>query len=172
MAISPEESLRRLIAARENARGGAAAVANTMAEYIARRVAEDTLRRRRTGPGQYYRAVRGAPPAFGSGKLAASMFWEPASGGLRASAIAGSADKRASLFEFGGCVLQPGDSSSVMKWKDSGNAANPSGWWSHHRLPLSGTWPEHPFIRPTVEDAIADGSLRRVAIEAGVPYDP
>lgn len=166
MAITPEENLRRLIAARKQAEGGAEAVANAMAEYIARRVAEDTLRRRRHAPGQFYRAQRGQPPAYGSGKLADSMFWEPASGGLRASAIAGSNDKRASLFEHGGCVLQPGDSRSVMKWHDSG------GWWSHHRLPLSGTWPEHPFIRPTVEDAVADGSLRRVAIEAGTPYDP
>ena len=166
MPITPEESLRRLIAARRKAEGGAEAVANAMARYIAERTANDTLRRRRHAPGQFYRAKRGDPPAYGSGKLADSMFSQPVSGGLRASAIAGSADKRASLFEFGGCVLQPGDSQSVMKWKDSG------GWWSHHRLPLSGTWPEHPFIRPTVEEAIDDGSLRRVAIEAGRPYDP
>jgi hypothetical protein len=53
-----------------------------------------------------------------------------------------------------------------MKWKDSG------GWWSHHRLPLSGTWPEHPFLRPTVEEVIADGSLRQAAIKAFIPYDP
>ncbi len=172
MAITPEESLRRLIAARENARGGAQAVANAMAEYIAWRTASDTLRRRRHAPGQYYRARPGEPPAYASGSLARSMYWEPVSGGLRASAVAGSADKRAGLLEGGGCVLQPGDPGSVMKWKDSGNAANPSGWWSHHRLPLSGTWPAHPFLSTTVQEAVDDGSLRRVAIAAGAPYDP
>ena len=164
--MTPEESLRRLIAARENARGGAQAAAEAMAAYIAERIRNETLRRRRTAPGQFYRAKRGDPPAMGTGKLADSIYSTPASGGLRASAYAGSDDKRASLFEFGGCVLQPGDSQSVMKWLDS------RGWWSHHRLPLSGGYPEHPFIRPTVEEAIADGSLRRVAIDAGRPYDP
>lgn len=171
MPISPEESLRRLIAARRKAEGGAEAVALAMAEYIARRTAEDTLRRRRHSPGQYYRSPAGSPPAYASGKLADSMFAEPVSGGLRASAIAGTEDKRASLLEGGGCVLQPG-SRSVMTWRDSGRPDNPSGWWSHRKLPVSGTWPAHPFLSTTVEEAIADGSLRRVAIEAGRPYDP
>ncbi len=165
MPITPEENLRRLIAAREKARGGAEAVALAMAEYIAWRTAEDTLRRRRHAPGQYYRARPGDPPAYASGKLADSMFARPVSGGLRASAIAGSEDKRAGLLEGGGCVLTE-VSRPVMKWRDS------RGWWSHHRLPLSGTWPEHPFLRPTVEEVIDDGSLREAAIRAFLPYDP
>jgi len=171
MAISPEESLRRLIAARNNAQGGAEAVANAMARYIAERTADDTLRRRRHAPGQYYKAKPGDPPAYGSGKLADSMFWEPESGGVRASAIAGTRDKRASLLEGGGCVLTS-INRPVMKWRDSGRPDNPSGWWSHRKLPVSGTWPAHPFLSTTVEEAIADGSLRRIAIQAGVPYDP
>ena len=164
--MTPAENVAYLEAIIENALGGANAMADAMAEYITRRIAEDTLRRRKHAPGQYYKAVRGEPPAYGSGKLADSMRWEPASrGSLRASAIVTSDDKRASLFEHGGCVLTE-ISQPVMKWHDS------RGWWSHHRLPLSGTWPEHPFIRPTVEDAIDDGELTRVAIEAFKPYDP
>jgi hypothetical protein len=171
VSITPEESLRRLIAARENARGGAEAVANAMAQYIAERTAQDTLRRRRHAAGQYYKAKPGDPPAYASGKLANSMYSEPVSGGLRASAIAGTDDKRASLLEGGGCVLTS-TSRPVMKWRDSGRPDNPSGWWSHRRLPLSGEWPAHPFLSTTVEEAIADGSLRQVAIQAGIPFDP
>jgi hypothetical protein len=32
--------------------------------------------------------------------------------------------------------------------------------------------PEHPFLGPTTDDAIDDGELRRVAIEAFREYDP
>jgi hypothetical protein len=152
-------------AAAERARLGANAMADAMAEYLARRISQDTLRRRRHAPGQYYKAKPGDPPASATGKLADSMTWEPVSRGLRASAIVTSDDKRAGLFEFGGCVLTE-RSAPVMKWKDSG------GWWSHHRLPLSGTWPEHPFVGPTVQEAIDDGSLTRVAVEAFKPFDP
>ena len=166
MSVSFEENLAQWIAIEEKARLGAAAAAQAMADYIAERIRSDTLRRRRTAPGQYYKAVRGQPPAYGSGKLAESVYSTPASGGLRASAIVGSDDKRASLFEFGGCILQPGDSQSVMKWHDSG------GWWSHHVLPLSGGYPEHPFIGFTTDEAIDDGELQRIAVEAFREYDP
>ena len=162
MPITPEESLRRLIAARKKAEGGAAAVANAMARHVAERTAQDTLRRRRHAPGVYYKAKPGEPPSYSSGTLANSMFWEPASGGLRASAIAGSADKRASMFESKGCVLKP-TSKKVMHWTDSG------GSWYHSVLRVQS---EHPFLSLTVEETIADGSLRRAAIEAGAPYDP
>jgi hypothetical protein len=152
-------------AAAERATLGANAMADAMAEYLARRISQDTLRRRRHAPGQYYKAKPGDPPASATGKLADSMTWEPVSRGLRASAIVTSDDKRAGLFEFGGCVLTE-RSAPVMKWRDS------AGWWSHHRLPLSGTWPEHPFVGPTVQEAIDDGSLTRVAVEAFMPFDP
>jgi phage gpG-like protein len=173
VTLTPEGYLAWLDAVEAKERQAARAVAEAMAQHVADRIRNDTLRRRKTAPGQYYRAVRGEPPAYGTGRLARSIYTTTAEGGaLRASALVGSTDKRAALFEFGGCVLQPGDSRSVMKWKDSGNAANPSGWWSHHKLPLSGTWPEHPFLRPTVEEVIDDGSLREAAIRAFLPYDP
>jgi hypothetical protein len=163
--MTPDENVAYMEGIAERAKLGANAMADAMARHIAERVSNDTLRRRRHAPGQYYKAQRGDPPASATGKLADSMVWEPASRGLRASAIVTSTDKRAGLFEFGGCVLTE-RSAPVMKWKDSG------GWWSHHRLPLSGTWPEHPFVGPTVQQVIDDGSLTRVAIDAFRPFDP
>jgi hypothetical protein len=165
VSISPEENLAQWIAIEQQARLGAAAAAEAMAAYIAERIRSDTLRRRRTSPGTYYKAVRGDPPAYGSGKLADSIYSTPASGGLRASALVGSEDQKASLLEFGGCVLQS-TSRSVMHWTDSG------GSWYHRRLPMSGTFPEHPFIGLTTDEAIADGGLQRAAVAAFMAYDP
>ena len=162
MSITFEENIRLLEQYRDNARRGAQAVANAMAKYIAGRAADETLTRRRSAPGTYYKAKRGEPPSYGTGTLAKSMYWEPASGGLRTSAVAGSRDLRARLFEFGGCVLRP-TSKKVMHWTDSG------GSWYHSVLRVD---TEHPFLGPTTDEAIDDGSLRRVAIEAGREYDP
>ncbi len=162
--LTPWENVAYLEAIIERAMYGAAAAANAMAEYIARRTAEETLTRRRTSPGQYYRAKRGEPPSYSSGTLAGNMYTEPApaSRGLSASALVGNRDKRAALFEYGGCVLQPTDK-PMLFWRDSG------GWWSHHSLRVD---TEHPFLGPTVEEAIDDGELTRVAIEAFREYDP
>ena len=150
---------------------GAPAVAARMAEYIAERTALDTLTRKRLSPGQYHDAKRGDPPAMMSGKLADSMFSEPdpASGGLRASAIAGSEDKRARLFEHGGCVLKPSKAGEMLRWKDTGRKDNPGGFWSHRFLRVD---QEHPFLRPTVEEAIDDGELQRIAVEEFRKFDP
>jgi hypothetical protein len=132
-----------------------------MARYIAERTAEDTLRRNTHAPGAYYKAKAGAPPSYASGSLARGMYWRPASGGLRASAYAGNNARHAKLLEFGGCVLRP-TSGKVMHWTDSG------GSWYHAQLPA----PAHPFLEPTVQEAIDDGSLRQVAIDAFREYDP
>jgi len=160
--VTPQEYLAWWDAVEAKARLGARPTAEAMAKHVAERIKNDTLRRRRTGPGQYYRAKRGEPPAHGSGNLAKSIYTTPASGGLRATSYVGSSDKRANLFEFGGCVLKP-TSRSVMHWVDSG------GSWYHAALRVDN---EHPFLRPTVEDAIDDGSLREAAIDAFRPYDP
>jgi hypothetical protein len=162
MSITFEENVRLLEEYREKARGGAQAVANAMARYVAERVANDTLTRRRLAPGTYHKAKPGDPPSYGSGNLARSMFWNPASEGLRATAIVGSTDKRAKLFEFGGCDLTP-TNRPRLHWRDS------RGWWSHPALKVS---VEHPFLGPTTEDAINEGELQRVAIEAAIPFDP
>ena len=160
--MTPEQYLAWFDAVEAKARLGAGPTAEAMAKHVADRIQNDTLRRRRTSPGQYYRAKRGEPPSYGTGKLADSIYSTPASGGLRARAWTGSSDQRAKLFELGGCVLKPGDG-KLLHWKDSG------GWWSHPFLRVD---TEHPFLRPTVEDAVDDGSLREAAIDAFRPYDP
>lgn len=159
--MTPEENLALLLQIEARARLGAAAAANAMAKYIAERTADDTLRRNVHAPGAYHKARPGAPPSYASGSLARGMYWRSAAGGLRASAYAGNNARHAKLLEFGGCVLQP-TKGKVMHWTDSG------GSWFHARLEA----PAHPFLEPTVQEAIDDGSLRQVAIDAFRAYDP
>lgn len=165
--MTPEEYLVWLDAAIAKMELGAAAMANAMAEYLADRVANDTLRRTVHAPGMYHKAAPGAPPASASGRLAKSMFTTPApaSRGVRATALVGNNAKYAKLMEHGGCVLKP-TSNRVMHWTDS------RGSWYHPRLPADEDFPAHPFLEPTVREAIDDGELTRVAIEAFIPYDP
>lgn len=165
--MSPEEYLDWLDRAIERMELGAAAMANAMAEYLADRTANDTLRRNTHAPGAYYKARPGSPPAYVSGTLSKSMFTTPsaASRGVRATAWVGNSARQAKLMEYGGCVLKP-TSGSAMHWTDS------KGSWYHARLPLTGEFPAHPFLEPTVQEAIDDGSLTRVAIDAFRPYDP
>ena len=146
---------------------GAAAMANAMAEHLADRIANDMLRRTVHSPGAYYKARPGAPPASASGTLAKSTFWTPsaASAGMRATAYVGNSARHAKLLEFGGCVLKP-TSGKVMHWTDS------RGSWFHAALPADRDFPEHPFLGPTTEEAIDDGELHRVAIDAFREYDP
>jgi hypothetical protein len=167
--VTLEEYIAWLEAAIEMMEYGAAAMAGAMAEYLADRVANDTLRRTTHSPGMYYKARPGAPPAYVSGTLAKSMFVTPSatSRGSRATALVGNNARQAKLMEYGGCVLQP-TSGKTMKWKDSGRDRP----WHHARLPEAGEFPAHPFLAPTIQEAIDDGSLLRVAIDAFRPYDP
>jgi hypothetical protein len=167
--MTPGEYIAWLEAAIEKMELGAAAMADAMARYLAERTADDTLRRTTHSPGTYHKARPGAPPAYVSGTLAKSMFVTPASvtRGSRATAYVGNSARQAKLMEFGGCVLQPTDG-KTMKWKDTGRDRP----WHHRRLPVDGEFPAHPFLAPTVQEAIDDGSLTRVAIEAFKPYDP
>ena len=167
MAITPEENLAYWEDIRRTAQRGAAAAANAMARYIAERTASDTLRRTTHAPGAYHQARAGAPPASATGTLARNMYWTPASGGLRATAMVGNSDRRARGFEFGGCVLRP-TSGTHMGWKDTGRPDNPSGIWRHRSVNQN----EHPFLGPTTDEAIDDGSLRQVAIDEFRKYDP
>ena len=161
MSYTPEDNLAYWLQIEERARLGAQAAAEAMARYIAERTADDTLRRTHHAPGAYHKAAPGAPPAYASGTLARSMYWTPASGGLRATAYAGNSARHAKLLEFGGCVLRP-TSGKVMHWTDTG------GSWYHAVLPV----PAHPYLAPTTDEAIDDGTLRQVAIDAFRPYDP
>jgi len=165
--VTPEQNLEEWLRIEARARLGARAAAEAMARYIAERTADDTLRRNKHAPGAYHKARPGAPPAMASGSLARGMYWTPAWGGLLAAAYAGNSALHARMLEFGGCVLQP-SGGKTMKWKDTGR----EGPWHHARLPVSGEFPEHPFLGPTTDEAIDDGELQRIAIEAFREYDP
>jgi hypothetical protein len=167
MSITPEGNLALLLQIEARARLGAAAAATAMARYIMERTRDDTLTRNTHAPGAYYRARPGAPPASASGRLARGMYFTPASGELRGTAYVGNSAQHAKLLEFGGCVLKP-TGGKTMKWKDTGREAP----WHHKRLPVDGEFPEHPFLGPTTEEAIDDGSLHRVAVDEFRKYDP
>lgn len=164
--MTPEENLAELLRIEARARLGAAVAAAAMARYIAERTANDTLRRNKHAPGAYHKARPGAPPSYASGSLAKGMYYTPASGGLRASAYVGNSARHARLLEFGGCVLRP-TTRKVMHWTDS------AGSWYHAALPMDRSeQPEHPFLGPTTDEAIDDGELQQVAIDAFRDYDP
>jgi hypothetical protein len=168
MGISPEENIAYLEAVLAKARLGASAAATAMARYIEDRVVTDTLQQTTHAPGAYHRARPGAPPATASGSLAKGMYHTPASGELRASAYVGNDARHARMLEFGGCVLKP-RGGKTMKWKDTGRETH----WHHARLPANqDEFPAHPFIGPTTDEAIDDGELRRIAIDAFREYDP
>jgi phage gpG-like protein len=166
VTVTIEGNIAYLEAVEAKARQGAGPVATAMARYIYDRTRNQTLRRRAHGPGQYYKAARGDPPAFASGRLARAMFFTPAYGNERASATVGNRSEYGRVLEYGGCVLQP-TNRDMLKWRDS------MGWWSHRKLPLgSGEMPAHPYLGRTTDEATADGELLRVAIEAFRDYDP
>jgi hypothetical protein len=165
--VTFEEFDRYLDQVISRAEQGAGPVADAMARYIYDRTRNQTLRRRAHGPGQYYKAARGDPPASASGRLARAMWYTPpAGGGRRATARVGNRSEYGRVLEFGGCVLQP-TNRDMLKWRDS------MGWWSHRKLPLgSGEMPAHPYLGRTTDEATADGELQRIAIEAFRDYDP
>ncbi len=152
---------------------GARVAAGAMARYLAERTARDTLSRTSHAVGEYWKAAPGAPPAMASGNLASQMYWtRGAGGGGRASAHVGNRARQAKMLEHG-CEPVTPSSMKVMHWHDSGNAQNPGGEWYHARLPAAGDgMPAHPFLRPTVDEAIDDGGLRKAALDAFRPYDP
>jgi hypothetical protein len=167
MAVTPRENLEQWRRIEQQARLGAKAAAEAMARYIAERTANDTLTRTSHAPGDYYKAPAGAPPAYASGALARGMYWRRALGSdTQATAWAGNNARHAKLHEFG-CEPVTPTRMKVMHWVDS------EGSWYHARLPAGGDeFPAHPFLDPTTDEAIDDGELQRVAVEAFREYDP
>jgi hypothetical protein len=162
MAVTPEGNVAYLRGVLELAEQGAQGVATDMARYITWRVKNITLRRTYHSPGEWYRARPGEPPAYASGTLADSIYFRPAYPGLRASALV-QVDPDlpyGRILEFG-CVVSP-TYYSLMHWKDTG------GSWYHPVLTVEA----HPYLGPTTEEAIDDGSLEEVAIEAFREFDP
>jgi hypothetical protein len=160
VTMTPEEHLAWLKEAFSHVREGANVGANAMAKYIRDRARNDTLQRSRHQKGEWYRQRPGEPPARASGALIKAMYFKPASGGIRATALAGNDSDYGRILEFG-CVIVPVNR-KFMHWTDSG------GSWYHTMLVV----PAHPYLSTTTNEAIADGSLRQVAIDAFRPYDP
>ena len=143
----------------QRAKPGAKAAADAMAKYYVWRVQEITLRRTLHPPGAFHRQRPGEPPAYGSGNLARSMYLRAAYMGVRATALVGNKAPYSRISEFG-CVVSGTD--EKMRWADS------AGHWFHWQL----EHPEHPFMGPTTDEVIEDGSLQEVAVEAFIEYDP
>jgi len=166
MAVTPAENVAHLEAVRRTARQGAVAAATAAAQYVRDRARNDTLQRTAHGAGEFHRAKPGRPPARASGALIRDMFFKPASGGLRASALVGNKSDYGRIHEFG-CVITP-KAETHLGWKDTGRPDNPSGIWRHRSVEV----PPHPFLGPTTDEAIDDGGLVEAMIKAFRDYDP
>lgn len=150
--------------ARVVAEQGAIAAAEAGAQYIQKRIQQDTLMRSQHPPGAWHETRDGDPPAMASGKLARDTYSRPAFGDwARASAAVGNSSDYARITEYG-CTIEP-VSVEYMHWKDSG--APVTGWY-HRFLENKG----HPFISTTVDESVDDGSLHDVMVEAFREYDP
>jgi hypothetical protein len=146
------------------ARQGAAPTATAMARHIAERAQRVTLARTKKPSGAWHRARPGEPPALGTGKLRDAMYYIPAhKGTLRAFAWVGNSADYGRIMEFG-CVVSALNKEQ-MHWKDSGS---PVKGWFHKVLEV----PPHPYLSPTTEEAVDDGSLRDAAKDEFRKYDP
>lgn len=164
MSVTPEENARIWADIVKLSEQGAAPTATAMAKYIAERTQRVTLSRTKKPSGAWHRARPGEPPALSSGKLRDAMYWIPASrGGLRAFAYVGNDSDYSRILEFG-CVVSALNRKK-LHWKDSGS---PIKGWFHDVLEI----PEHPYLSPTTEEAVDDGSLGIVARDEFRKYDP
>ena len=143
------------------AKQGAGPVATAMAKYIAQRTARDTLQRSFHSSGAWHRTRPGEPPAYASGKLSRGMRWTPAyTAGVLATAYVWNKEDYSRILEYG-CVIMP-TNKRFLHWVDSG------GSWYHQFL----VSPPHPFLEPTIDESVDDGSLLDVVIDEWRKYDP
>ena len=152
MDLNFEASFLRIL--QDKVAAAAAPEANAMAETFQRRVQDVTLREISHAPGMFWKAPLGRPPAYASGNLSRSIIRIPAAGLVRASALVGATAIYSALQEFGGTTRPT--RSKYLHWT---NSAGP--WWMK-----SVTVPKHPYMRPSLEAVIFDGSLQRSAIDA------
>jgi hypothetical protein len=158
--VTPWEMVDLFIDAWQLGQKAPKAAADAMAEEIVWRTKEITLRQTMHPPGAWHNQQAGQPPAYASGNLARSMFYMPASQGIRTSALVGNKAPYSRILEYG-CAVHI-VYKKWLSWTDSG------GTWYHKVLEI----PEHPFLGPTVDDAIDDGSLLEAAIRGFAEYDP
>lgn len=149
------EYLQRLVAS------AAAGEVNGMAKTFQDRVKNVTLKRIMHPPNMYWEAPEGEPPAYASGNLARSILMKssyntPSNVLGEAQASVYATAIYAALQEWGGSTWP--NRGQYMHWR---NTRGP--WWKK----LVDV-PEHPYMRPTLEAVIRDGSLQRSAIDAFV----
>lgn len=162
--ISFEENIRLWQEVAKLSAQGAAPAATALAKHIAQRAQRVTLRRTKKPSGAWHRARPGEPPAMSTGKLADAMYWIPASrGGLRAFAWVGNDSDYSRVTEFG-CVVSALNRDK-LHWKDSGS---PRKGWFHDVLEI----PAHPYLSPTTQEAVDDGSLADAGRDEFRKYDP
>lgn len=160
--MSPEENLALFKAIRDQASTAAVPAVDRMAGRFEGDVGR-TLRMTFHAPmpagpphkipfGIFYPAAEGAPPAYGTGNLAASMMRTPASGGIVANALVGNTAVYAAVQEFGATLVP---NSAYLHWR------NTHGSWYFKSVRV----PEHPYFRRTLRFDIANGSLTRAAVE-------
>jgi phage gpG-like protein len=152
--MTPEENVAFLGLLSGTVAGSASDIADGMAGVFQSRVQWETLRETSHGVGEFWKATRDRPPAYASGNLARSIVRTAAFGGIRASATVGATAKYAAIQEYGGWTWP--SNHKFMHWVNSG------GSWFMKTVYI----PEHPYMRPTVEAVIRDGSLQRAAIDA------
>ena len=162
--MSPEENLAFWKAVRDQSTTAAQPAANgmtgTFEDAVQRTLKLSAHAPMPAGPphsipfGIFHKAAPGAPPAYATGNLSRSIMRTAASGGLVSSALVGATAIYAALQEWGGETWP--NRSAYMHWV---NTAGP--WWKKRV-----TVPEHPYMRPTVDRTVADGSLGRAARDA------
>lgn len=140
--------LQRLVAS------AAPGEANAMAKTFQDRVVNVTLQERFHPPRIFYKAPPGRPPAYASGNLAASIRMTPAFTSVRASSSVYATAVYAALQEFGGQTWP--SRYRFMHWRN-----NRGPWWKKRV-----TVPEHPYMRPTVDELARTGELTRAAMDS------
>jgi hypothetical protein len=162
--VSFEENVALWQGVSKLASQGAAPAATALVKHIAERAQKVTLRRYKKPSGAWNRARPGEPPALSTGKLADAMYYIPARrGGIRAYGWVGNESDYARIREFG-CVVSALNKED-LHWKDSGS---PVKGWFHKVL----EHPPHPYLSPTTEEAVDDGSLADAGRDEFRKYDP
>lgn len=156
MAISPEELPGLLRGIRDRAAQAAPVAVMGMADAYQERVTRVTLRRYSHSYGTKTDSPPGQPPAWVLGALARSVTSVLGrSSGTHATARVRPNTIYARLQELGGVVRPHGHPFLRFRGLD--------GEWVYKR---SVRVPPRPYMRPTTETMIADGSLTRAAAEA------
>lgn len=105
-------------------------------------------------------APAGGPPAFMSGELAYSVTMDVRGGGSTSRAYVGPHTIYARVQEFGGEMSA--HNFEFMRWYMTGVPVPGGPWWYKKHVEV----PARPYMRPTRDAMIADGSLHRTAVEA------